>query len=70
MSGRSLRPRAWRTSCAGCFGVDSADYSFGYVAGWGGGEDAIKRIRESGHRIQQAAQQVIANLGLDGEPAS
>jgi hypothetical protein len=37
--------------------------SFGYVAGWGGGDDAIKRIRESGHRIQQTAQQIIGDLG-------
>jgi hypothetical protein len=54
----------------GLLGVDSADYSFGYVAGWGGGDDAIKRIRESGHRIQQTAQQIIGQLGLDLEAAS
>ncbi len=48
----------------GLLGVDSADYSFGYLAGWGGGEDAIKRIRESGHRIQQTAQQVIGALDI------
>jgi hypothetical protein len=48
----------------GLLGLDSADYSFGYVAGWGGGDDAVKRVRESGHRIQQTAQQVIAELGL------
>src|SRR5262249_4735 len=46
----------------GTLGVDSADYSFGYLAGWGGGEDAVKRIRESGHRIQQTAQHIIGEL--------
>lgn len=51
----------------GSLGVDSAEYSFGYVAGWGGGEDAVKRIRESGHRIQQTARQIITGLGLDKE---
>jgi hypothetical protein len=43
-------------------GVDSANYSFGCVAGWGGGDDAIKRIRESRHPIQQTAQQMVAEL--------
>src|SRR5437879_2419409 len=52
----------------GLLGVDSADYSFGYVAGWGGGDDAIKRIRESGHRIQHTAQQIIAELLADAAP--
>ncbi len=46
----------------GALGIDSADYSFGYVAGWGGGEDAIHRIRQSGQRIQQTAQQMIGEL--------
>ena len=49
----------------GSIGVDSGDYSFGYVAGWGGGDDAIKRIRESGHRIQQTAQHILRELSLD-----
>jgi hypothetical protein len=54
----------------GLVGVDSAEYSFGYVAGWGGGEDAIRRIRESGHQIQQRAQTVLNDLGLDAEESS
>jgi hypothetical protein len=51
-------------------GVDSADYSFGYVAGWGGGEDAIGRIRQSGQRIQQTAQSIIEAMSLSAEPAA
>lgn len=43
--------------------------SSGYVAGWDGGEDAITRIRESGHSVQQAGQQAIAELGLEGQAA-
>jgi hypothetical protein len=54
----------------GTLGIDSADYSFGYVAWWGGGEDAISRIRQSGHRIQQTAQQMIVAPGLDTENPS
>lgn len=46
----------------GLLGVDSADYSFGYVAGWGGGDDAIKRVRQSGHRIQLTAGKMVAHL--------
>lgn len=53
---RSITPR---NIVCGMLGIDSADYSFGYVAGWGGGEDAISRIRQSGHRIQQTAHAII-----------
>ena len=36
-------------------GLDTADYSFGYVACWaGGGAEAVARIRASGTRIQRA----------------
>lgn len=41
------------------FGIDSGDYSFGYLATWGGGEEAIRSIQVSGERIRQAAHQVI-----------
>jgi len=40
-------------------GVDSGEYSFGYLAEWGGGEEAIKAVQASGERIRQAAHQVI-----------
>ena len=48
----------------GALGIDSADYSLGYVADWGGGEDATKRIRQSGQRIQQAAQTMLTALDV------
>ncbi len=47
----------------GSLGLDSADYSFGYVAGWGGGENVTNRIRQSGQRIQRAVQQILVALG-------
>jgi len=44
------------------FGLDSQDYSFGYVASWQGGKDAIPKLKECGQRIQAATQQIIAGL--------
>jgi hypothetical protein len=44
------------------FGVDSGEYSFGYLAGWGNGEDAVKAIQSSGERIRKAAHRIIAWL--------
>ncbi len=41
------------------FGIDSSDYSFPYVAGWQQGEDVLENLRQSGMRIQKAANQVI-----------
>ena len=44
-------------------GLDSGDYSFGYVAGWaGGGEEARNAIGASGGRIQQAAHHILDAL--------
>jgi hypothetical protein len=37
------------------FGVDSGEYSFGYLAGGGNGEEAVKAIQSSGERIRKAA---------------
>ena len=48
--------------CA-AIGITSDDYSFGYVATWCGGDDeALAAIKESGARIQRAADQVISAL--------
>ena len=44
------------------YGVDSGEYSFGYLAGWGGGKEAIKIIQESGERIRKAAHKIISWL--------
>jgi hypothetical protein len=41
------------------FGLDSSNYSFPYVAGWQQGEDALENLRQSGMRIQKAANQII-----------
>ncbi|HLG91952.1 MAG TPA: ImmA/IrrE family metallo-endopeptidase, partial [Acidimicrobiales bacterium] len=42
-------------------GVDSGAYSFGYVASWaGGGDEAVRAIKASCQRIQQAAQAILS----------
>lgn len=52
-------------------GLDSSDYSFGYVANWaGGGDEAIVGIRASGERIQKAAATVLQALENDEEAAA
>jgi antirestriction protein ArdC len=44
-------------------GMDTSDYSFGYVLGWtGGAPDAIEDIKESTGRIQKAATAVLRNF--------
>ena len=42
-------------------GIDSADYSFGYVAGWSGGdaEVAVKAIKQSQARIHKASATIL-----------
>lgn len=45
--------------CA-ALGIDSADYSFGYVTTWAGGADqALAAIKTSGERIQRAAAGIL-----------
>lgn len=47
-------------------GLDSSGYSFGYVLGWSGHSSATARdriIRESGKRIQEAAQAILEGVG-------
>jgi antirestriction protein ArdC len=44
-------------------GIETSDYSFGYVATWAGGNDeAQKAIRASGTRIQRAAGAILTAL--------
>lgn len=51
-------------------GIDSSDYSFGYVTGWsGGGEEAQTKIRESGNNIQKAAHRIMETLEKADAPA-
>jgi len=50
-------------------GIDSSDYSFGYVAGWaGGGPEAMQGIKESATRIQKAATAVLKTFEVE-EPS-
>jgi hypothetical protein len=45
-------------------GIDSGDYSFGYVTLWAGGSiQAIAKMRTSAERIQKTAANVL--IGLD-----
>jgi uncharacterized protein YjbI with pentapeptide repeats len=50
-------------------GMDTSDYSFGYVAGWAGGApEALAGIKASTGRIQRAATAVLKTFEVD-EPA-
>lgn len=40
------------------FGLDSSEYSFGYLVNWQG-ENAVKALRESTNRITKCANQII-----------
>lgn len=53
-------------------GLDSSDYSFGYVATWSGGSQEARRgITASAQRIQKAAQQILGgNTPNDREIAA
>jgi antirestriction protein ArdC len=47
-------------------GIDSSDYSFGYVTNWAGGADeAIAKIKDSGTRIQKTADSILAGVDRD-----
>jgi antirestriction protein ArdC len=43
-------------------GIDTSDYSFGYLAGWGSGENAVELIKQSGERIQKASSEILDAL--------
>jgi hypothetical protein len=47
-------------------GMDTSDYSFGYVAGWAGGAtEALKGIKASTGRIQKAASAVLKTFEVE-----
>jgi hypothetical protein len=51
--------------CA-ALGMDTSDYSFGYVAGWAGGApEALAGIKASTGRIQKAATAVLKTFEVD-----
>jgi hypothetical protein len=44
-------------------GLDTSDYSFGYIASWaGGGEQAIAGIKRLCERIQKAAATILKSF--------
>lgn len=62
-SSRGLRElEAESTAFVVCksLGIDSDDYSFGYVAGWaGGGEESTAALKATANRIQRASAQIL-----------
>jgi hypothetical protein len=51
-------------------GLDTSDYSFGYVASWsGGGDAAIAGIKASCERIQKTAATVLRSFETDEQEA-
>lgn len=52
-------------------GLDTGEYSFGYVSAWAGdGVRAVEGIRKSGERIQKAAATILSSLQLDEAQAA
>lgn len=43
------------------FGIDTSDYSFGYVAGWSSGKE-IKELKQSLDKIQKEASKIIIEM--------
>ncbi|HEY5265629.1 MAG TPA: ArdC-like ssDNA-binding domain-containing protein [Acidimicrobiales bacterium] len=53
--------------CA-ALGIETDDYSFGYVVGWaGGGDQAIEKIRASQARIQKTSGQILKQFEQERE---
>jgi len=51
-------------------GLDTGDYSFGYVACWaGGGPEAVAAITASGGAIQRASAAILDGLEVPGAVA-
>lgn len=51
---------------AGDLGLDSSEYSFGYIAGWaGGGDNARAAIAASGNAITMAAKKILDALNQE-----
>jgi antirestriction protein ArdC len=52
-------------------GIDSSDYSFGYVANWaGGGDEAVAAVKAVGERIQRAAEHILDGIIGDKRAAA
>ena len=49
-------------------GINTEEYSLGYVAQWsGGGDEAITAIRAAGTRIQRTAETILQSFDVDEE---
>jgi hypothetical protein len=48
----------------GALGIDSAEYSWGYLASWGADTNAI---RQAGQRIQKTAERILSALDVESE---
>jgi hypothetical protein len=46
----------------GALGLDSAKYSFGYVAGWSNGD--IEIVRDTAERVMKTAKTIIEQIGM------
>ena len=46
------------------FGIDTAEYSFGYIAGWSSGRD-MKELKSSLDTIRRTASELIT--GIEGQ---
>ncbi len=61
----SVPPARWRPSVAYVvcqhFGIDTSDYSFGYVAGWSRGKD-LSQLKTSLERIRDTAAELIDSI--------
>ena len=49
------------------YGIDTSDYSFGYISGWSSGKD-LRELKESMEVIRKTAQMIITGIDnqLDG----
>jgi len=52
------------------FGLETGEYSFGYVAGWAGAEKAQELILESAKKIQSAAKTIVRQVEANTAAAS
>lgn len=43
-------------------GIDTSDVSFGYITEWGGGEMALKRLKDSSRFIQQKVHEILEKI--------
>lgn len=50
------------------FGLDSSEYSFGYVAGWSNGD--VEQIKKAGSLIQRLSSEMIDAIEKEGKKAT